>query len=197
MQTVSFMKEVFANADRKVSLVILNQKQFRPAMDYTIKEFLSDINSSLIYVSLTESTESVLQLAPESMKKHLFVVDGVSGKPKKERSGPNTECIDSPANLTGMQIGIERAMEILPGRKVVVIDSLGALAAYTPKREFGKFLYLFTNKMKLDDKTLLLISTNDSIDASTLDLAKQFSDKIYDFSSLYVSSIELMDLKGE
>ena len=30
---------------------------------------------------------------------------------------------------------------------------------------------------------------------NTLDLAKQFSDKIYDFSSLYISSIEFLDLK--
>jgi len=195
MQPVSFMKEVFANANQNVSLVLLNQKQFRPAANYLIEELLSAPTSSLVYVSLTENAENVFSQVLDTAKKRLFIVDGVSTKPLQERSGPGAEYIDSPANLTGMQIGIERGIEALKGKRTVVIDSLGALAAYTPKKEFGKFLYLFTNKMKLDDKTLILIATTDSIDADTLDFAKQFSDKIYDFSALYISSIELMDLK--
>lgn len=191
MQTVSFMKEVFADAYGNVSIVMLNQRQVKAVVDYTVKNFLSDVNTSLIFVSLTQPASEILSLVPDTMQKNMFIIDGFSNTNNLAEKEKNVMYIETPANLTGMQIGIEKATEVLPGKKIIIIDSIGALAANNPKKTLGKFLYIFTNKIKLQERSLIIFATAESIDSASLDLAKQFSDKTYDFSLLYISSIDL------
>jgi hypothetical protein len=52
-----------------------------------------------------------------------------------------------------------------------------------------------SNKTKLRGNTLVLITEKVSTDPKTIDLAKQFSDKNYDYSSLFISTIASMETK--
>ncbi|MEK6958720.1 MAG: hypothetical protein AABW59_01605 [archaeon] len=191
MQNVSFLREVFLNAEENVSLVVLNQQQTESALDFTIKRILIEEGVSLIYVSLTKTAEEVLQWVPQLKKKNIFIIDAFSSKSERFFKEDLIEYVDTPSNLTGIQIGIEEGFSVLPGKKVVIIDSLGALSSYNDKKTFGKFIYTFSNKIKLSDNTMFLFSAKDSLDVWGLSLAKQFCDKIYDFSGLYVTNIEV------
>ena len=70
---------------------------------------------------------------------------------------------------------------------IVIFDSLNILSIYNSGIEIGRFIYFFTNKMKLENKSCIYLMTKDSIENDTIELAKQFCDKTYDFSELYVS----------
>jgi len=191
MQNVSFLREVFANAEENVSLVMLNQQQIESALDFTIKRVLIEEGVSIIYVSLTKTAEEVLTWIPQLKKKNIFIIDAFSSKTERFFKEDLIEYVDTPANLTGIQIGMEEGFGSLPGKKVVIIDSLGALSSYNDKKTFGKFIYTFSNKIKLADNTMILFSTKDSLDPWSLSLSKQFCDKYYDFSALYVTNIEI------
>ena len=70
---------------------------------------------------------------------------------------------------------------------IIIFDSLSILSIYNSQDEIGKFLYFFTNKIKLEDKSCIYLTAKNSIKPEIINLAKQFCDKTFDFSELYVS----------
>jgi len=192
MQGISFVKEFIVYSEKNVSLVLLSQKQFRPALSFALKDFLLEEGAGVALVSLTQPSESVAREFPEAKKENFWIIDAFSRK-SDSYDEPNAKVVrvDSPSNLTGIQIAVEKALDAMKGKKVIIIDSLSALAIYNEKDTLGKFIHLFSNKIKLQNNTGAIFTVRDSTNAEALDITKQFCDKTYDFAELYISSIEM------
>ena len=191
MQNAFFMKEALVNIEKNVSFVELNQKQLKPAIEFTINSLLEKEKKMVILVSLTQSGEDILKSLNKSYSQRLLIIDGFS---KKEESYiKNIIQISSAADLTGIQIAIEQAEEKLNYEKVIIIDSLNVMAIYNKENTLGKFLHMFSNKIRLNDDSSIILTIKESTDKEIIDLAKEFSDKTYDYSDLYASAIALAE----
>ncbi len=184
----NFLKEVFIEFEGKASLAVINQMQMQDAIEYTIAKVLE--KKPLIYVSLTKNAHEVMQMVSES-KKNVFVID-IFSRETTYLNGiePNIIYINNPANLTSIQIAVEKALKKFP-EGIILFDSLGVLSIYNSEKLFEKFIYLFNNKMNLNNNTVLFFVVKNSINENILSSVKQFCDKTYDFSGLYVDSMEL------
>jgi KaiC/GvpD/RAD55 family RecA-like ATPase len=181
MKSMTYLKELLVNMNRNVSLVLLNQKQFRSAIDFVLQSILEK-DTHVIFVSLTASGEEIIE---KFNNPNLVVIDGFS----EEKS--DTEKIISIGNknsLTRIQIAIEKASE--EKKPLIIFDSLSVLSIYNPK-DLAKFIYLFNNKLNLNDNTCIYFATKESIDEGTIETTRQFCDKFYDFSGIYISSIHV------
>ena len=184
----NYLKEVFVEMDRRVSLAIINQKQLPNSIEYSFEKILE--NNSLIYISLTKSAEDILTMVGE-LKEKMFIID-VFSRETTYINGieSNVIYINNPANLTSIQIAVDKALKKFPDA-TIMFDSLGVLSVYTDEKLFEKFIYLFNNKMNLNEKTVLFFAVKGSMDDEILSTIKQFCDKTYDFSELYIESVEL------
>ena len=182
MQSVSYLKEVLVNLEQNVSIVLLNQKQFRTAIDFVLDDIVKK-DKQVIFVSFTMSGEEIIRKFGEH---NLIVIDCFS---EEQRDTDNIVYIGNKTNLTKVQMAIEKASD--KKDKIIVFDSLSVMSIYNSKKDLGKFIYLFNNKISLEGNTCLYFATKDSIDEDTVETAKQFCDKTYDFSDIYISSIHV------
>jgi len=184
----NYLKEMFANIDEKNSLAIINQKQFLDSMEYSIEKVLE--KKPLIFVSMTRSAEDVFGSAKEKGE-NMFVIDVFSREAKVAKgTNQNVIYVSNPANLTGIQIAINKALKKFPNA-TILFDSLGVLSVYSDGKIFQKFVYLFSNKMNLMGGTVLFFAVKGSMEEDVLSTVKQFCDRTYNFSELYIESIEL------
>jgi len=186
MQT-NFLKEMLANIRGVNSLTILNQKQFASSVEHTLTK-LTETNK-VIYISMTKSAEDIFATA--KTKENIFVID-VFSRESTFANGidPQTIYISNPANLTRIQIAVNKALKKFPSA-IILFDSLGVLSVYTDEKLFQKFIYLFSNKMNLIRGSIIFFAVKGTINEEILSTVKQFCDKVYDFSELYIESVEL------
>jgi hypothetical protein len=184
------MKETLAQADKNVSLVAINQKQYKEALNFTITTLLAQDETNVILVSLSESINEVLLEIPQQWKNKLIIVDATQGE---KEAGENVYLTGGPGDLTGIQIGIEKAEKKLGKNIVIIFDAINALTIYNKQDTLGKFIHIFNNKVRLDGETALLFTIKDATEENLLELFKEFSDKYYDFSQMYITSIELAE----
>ncbi|MBT4870140.1 MAG: hypothetical protein HON47_01035 [Candidatus Diapherotrites archaeon] len=184
----NYLKELFSDMSGKNSLSILNQKQFQDSIDYSLEKILTE--KPLIFISMTRSAEDILTQVGEK-KENLFIID-VFSKETTFANGiePNIIYISNPANLTSIQIAVDKALKKFPSA-TILFDSLGVLSVYSEEKLFQKFIYLFNNKMNLLEGTVLFFAIKNTIEEEILSTVKQFCDKTYDFSELYIASVEL------
>ena len=191
MQNAFFMKEALANLEKNVSFVQLNQKQLKPAVEFTINSILTQQKKMVVLVSLTQSGEDILKTLNKNYSDRILIVDGFS---KKEESYlKNVVQISSAADLTSIQIAIEQAEANPVYEKVIIIDSLNVMSIYNKENTLGKFLHMFTNKTRLNEDSAIILTIKESTDKEIIDLAKEFSDKAYDYSDMYASTIALAE----
>lgn len=188
------MKEPLVNLDKNISLVVLNQKQLKPSIDFTIDSILSQKRYSVIFVSMSGPGEDVLGKVNKNYLGKIVIIDAFSKDPNTYFS--SIIPVNNASDLTNIQIAIERAERKVTGEKVIIIDALNVMAIYNKKEVLGKFLHLFSNKTRLEENSSIIFTINESTDQKIIDLAKEFSDKVYDYSSTYVSTIALADEKA-
>lgn len=188
MQNLSFLKEALINSTNNVTLIEVNQKQLKESITYCIKNFVETKETSLILISASQESEQLFKtIKPQN---NLFVVDIRSTGLENTK---NIFYTNNPSDLTKIQIGIEKFSAQIKGNKTIIFDSLNALSIQSDKRNVQKFFYLFNNKAKLNNTTLIILTAKDSTDEEVLDTIKQFCDKNYDYSDLFISSIELKE----
>ena len=188
MQNVFFMKEPIANAENNVSLITLTQKQLKPALSLTISTCLAQEQKSIILVSLTQEGKEIMNSIPEKKLGRIKVIDAFS---KDGKPDANIAIINNPADLTNIQIAIEKAEHSLPGKKILIIDALNVFSIYMKNEALGKFIHIFTNKIRLEEKTAMLFTVKESTDPELLDTLTEFADKTYDYSATFISEINL------
>jgi len=187
MKSATFLKEGLSTINGNCTLIVLNQKQLRPSITFALKTIITDEKDPIILISASESGERVLK---EVNSEKLSIVDVFS----REKTGINKENtiyqVDNPSNLTSIQIGIEKFSK-KEEKEIIIFDSISILSIYNSPQNIGKFFYLFSNKAKLQGNSILLFATKETISEEALDMIKQFCDKVFDYSGLFISSIEL------
>jgi len=182
----NYLIEMLSNSKGANSLAIINQKQQANSIKYSIEKIL--VKNPLILISMTHGAEEVISLTEN--KEKLFVIDVFSKETKSNNQNKNIIYISNPSNLTSIQIAIDKALKKFPDA-TILFDSLGVLSIYSNEKLFQKFIYLFNNKMNLNNKSVLFFAVKGTMDSEILSTVKQFCDNTYDFSELYISSVEL------
>jgi KaiC/GvpD/RAD55 family RecA-like ATPase len=181
MQNTNFLKEVIANTKNNVSLVELNQSQVLGAIDFILKHLLQE--NKIILISFLKSGEKILE---KFKSENLFVIDCFSEENSEEEKIIK---LSNPNDLVRIQIAVEKFEEKINEETIIILDSISLLTIYNSSQIIGKFIYYFSNKIKLENNSgIFFVSTE--TDEETLELIRQFFDNDYDFSDLYVEKIE-------
>jgi KaiC/GvpD/RAD55 family RecA-like ATPase len=181
MQNTNFLKEVIANTKNNVSLVELNQSQVLEAIDFSLEHLLEE--NKIILVSFLRSGEKILE---KFKSNNLFVIDCFSEENEEEK---RIIKLPTPNDLVRIQISIEKFQEKIDGETLIIFDSISLLTIYNSPKTIGKFFYYFSNKIKLKNNSGIFFVSTDN-EEETLEIIRQFFDKYYDFSDLYVEKIE-------
>lgn len=189
MQNTFFLKEPISYADKNVSFVALNQKQLKSAIDFTVTTFLAQEKTNVILVSFTQKPADVIASVPQQWRNRLVIIDAFS---KEDEKTPQVVHIDNASDLTSIMIAIEKAQKTLSGKIVILFDAMNMLSIYNKKDTLGKFIHIFCNKTRLEEKTAILFTVKESTDEDVLDLLSEFADKAYDFSTLFISAISAL-----
>ena len=192
MQNVFFMKEPLICADKNISFVMLNQRQLRSAIDFSINTILAKQKNGVILVSFSEKGEEIMDNINSGYAERLIIIDAFSTEDEIP-STKNIIHISNPSDLTSVQISVEKAQKMLSGEKTILVDALNVLAIYNKKEILGKFLHLFSNKTRFQGNSSIIFTIKESTDQEIIDLMKEFSDKAYDYSDLFVSAIALAE----
>jgi len=190
MQNAFFMKEALVYLDKSVIFVMLSPKQANDALIFTITSILSQSQKSLIYVSLTTPGEEVLSKINKLYLERVRVIDAFSKD--AQSSGANITTVNN-SDLTGMQIAIERAEKALSGEKIIIFDALNTLSVYSKQNEIGKFLHHFSNKTRLKENSAIIFTVKESTNPEIIEMSKEFADKTFDYSEMFVSAITLAE----
>lgn len=174
----SFLKEVVIGINNNISLVLANHKEQINSTDFLIEKLLSERKEKIVFVSLTRTHEKIIQKHKDH---NLIIIDGFSENKKQTE---NTIFIGPECNLTKLQIGFEKAMERANEKIIIVIDSLNRLAIYNNPKDLSKFIYLFSNKLKLEGFSGIFFAEKNSFEKNSLQKIESFSDKVFDYSGL-------------
>jgi len=189
MQNTFFLKDPIAYANKNVSFVALNQKQLKSAIDFTLSTFLAQDQTNLILVSFTQNPIELILNTPQQWRKKLIIIDAFS---KEDQKVPQIIHVDNASDLTSIMIAVEKAQKLLSGKIVILFDAMNMLAIYNKKDTLGKFIHIFCNKTRLEERTAILFTVKESTDEEILELLNEFADKAYDFSSLFISAISTL-----
>ncbi len=189
MQNVFFLKESVAYADKNVSFVLLNQKQIREGIVFMANSFLAEEFKSVIIVSYSTPGEEILAKITEKDRNRVVIVDAFSRN--SEDKSPQVIKLSNPGDMTGVQIAIEKAEKNLLGEKIILFDSINVLTIYQKRETVAKFFHMFNNKIRLEDKTLIIFAVKESTDTELVEYLKEFADKTFDYSELYISAVAM------
>ena len=78
-------------------------------------------------MSLTQEGTDSTELIPVKWREKIFVIDAFS---RETQARQNFIPINNPADLTNIQIAIEKAEKSLVGKKIIIFDSINALSIY-------------------------------------------------------------------
>jgi len=90
---------------------------------------------------------------------HIFFVDCVSSTAGIEQRSDNVLFLNSPANLTGLSIGITQFIEAIPGNKFLLIDTLQTLSIYLDSNTIAAFVRSLSAKTSKYPLRVVTIST--------------------------------------
>ena len=188
----SYLKELYVEADKKSSLVLLNAKQLRDASKDIAKHLAGGGRKGMVISYSMQAMQFLSEPEVQEIgKDSLVFADLNSGKSGKERlDGFEVINIENPANLTRLEIHLERFLKKDKEPKFVLFESVSALSVYVDEKTLQKFIYFLNNKMGLEEGTLVILTVKDSTSGGTLGLIKQFSDKTFDFSGIFTSEVE-------
>jgi hypothetical protein len=179
-----FLKEAINNLEKNSVLVLLNQKQLKPSINFVLQNFFEE-KKTLIFVS----TQPYQNYFEKEIPKNIFVIN-LTNKTNGEKKDQIFN-INNPSNLTGIQIAVESVLKKNPEDVTIFFDSINSLAIHNSPKNIAKFFYIFINKTSLQKNSLLLFSVKDSMNENALDKIKQFSGKTFDYSNIFISSIEI------
>jgi hypothetical protein len=188
MQSTFFLREVTANAEKKVSFLMLSPKQINDTMFSLIKEY-SLASKAIIIVSFFTP---IIEIKKTFGGKNIYFIDCTQNE---EKTDENTVLTTNPSDLTGIMVAIDSIEKKVAGNKIILFDAINMMEAYNEQKKIGRFMHALSNKIRLNENTLIIITIKESTEPKTLELFKQFSDKSYDYSSMYISTIASVETK--
>ncbi len=187
MINATFMKEAIATSDKKVTFVMLNQKQGKDAVEFTINALLNQMKKIVLIAFSKQPSESFRQIITQNDNISLIDCSGSLNE------NPRTISIGNPSDLTSLQVALDKIDKEIAGPKTIIFDSVNMMAIYNKKDDFGRFIHLLSNKMRLKENSIIFFTTKESTNQNALDVMQELADKTYDYSSLLIGAISVYE----
>jgi hypothetical protein len=187
MINAAFMKEALATSEKKVTFVMLNQKQGKDTIEFTINALLNQMKKVVLIAFSKQPSESFKQLIAQNDSISLIDCSG------NLTQTPRAISIGNPSDLTSLQVALDKIDNEISGTKTIIFDSVNIMAIYNKKDDFGRFIHLLSNKMRLKENSIIFFTAKESTNQSAMEIMQELSDKTYDYSGLLLGSISVYE----
>jgi len=165
----------------KILLNVLPPEQY---FEGIIKIFQKDIKKKkVIYVTTNKPYNHIINLFKKKNidTDNILFIDCISmqvmpSEAKKEIK--NCIFIKGPAYITDISIAINKAITLIQGEKVLVLDSLSALLIYNSEDVVGKFSNFVINKMRVNDISTIMLILGSDVDRKIIKTIESFVDEV-------------------
>jgi KaiC/GvpD/RAD55 family RecA-like ATPase len=155
-----------------------------PGGDY-LKNLLSLLkkeakSEKVIYISANRPFSNLIDILKEGTfdTKKFFFIDCVSKKAGVTEEPDNVFLLDSPQHVTGMSIAITKAVDNLPGEKMLFFDSLSTMLIYNSEDVVAKFSNFIINKMRIQNVSTIMLILDADKDKKTINIISTFVDEV-------------------
>ncbi len=187
MMNATFMKEALSGADKKVTFVMLNQKQEKDTIEFTINALLNQMKKIVLIAFSKQPSDSFRKMIEQNDNISLIDCSG------SIETGTRTQSIRNPSDLTSLQVALDKIDQEIKGPKTIIFDSVNMMAIYNNKEDFGRFIHLLSNKMRLKENSLIFFTAKESTSQSALEVMQELADKTYDYSNLLIGAISVYE----
>jgi len=187
MLNATFMKEALATSDKKVTFVMLSQKQSKDTIEFTINALLSQMKKIVLVAFSKQPSDSFKQLIEQNKSISLIDCSGTMGDSTRALS------ISNPSDLTSLQVALDRIDNEIQGTKTIIFDSVNMMAIYNNKEDFGRFIHLLSNKMRLKENSVIFFTTKEATNPIATEVMQELADKTYDYSNLLIDAISVYE----
>ncbi len=163
-----------------VVLLVTREDKYDLLIANLVKNF-RESGMSGIFVALNKSGNSLIEM----LKEHsvdcsgLFIVDVISkGESEEELPVKNVSFVDSPQNLTEIQLQIgEFVKKLPPGKHFFILESLSTLLIYNAERTVERFVHTLGESLRSQGFQSVFIIM-DKTKPEVINVLSQFCDKV-------------------
>lgn len=157
------------------SLLIVDATLFNDA----VLAVLDVLDVPTIFISLAKPASTYLSMIEKNEinpEKIFFVDCSTQAIPSKIRT-ENVLFIQNPADLTSIGISVSQFLEVVPGKKAIIIDAVNTLKIYNNENTVLRFIQFLIRKVKLYNAKLVVIASRSKDDA-LIDKMVPFFDEV-------------------
>ncbi len=149
-----------------------------------VAKYFVDKGMHGIYVTVNKNIDELVN-ALEQEKVNIEGIQFIDTVTKmasdNEREGPNFYYLDSPKDMLGLSVTVEKAMAAVKSKeKFLILDSLTTLLVYNKEGSVDKFVHSLASKVKAWNANGVFILM-DTADKQTISTLAQFCDEVVKF----------------
>lgn len=162
----------------KTVLYVVPSKEYFKYVIKILKKLAKD--QTIIYVTTNKPYESLRNLInQEKIKYHLMIIDCISKQITTQiKDAPDCIYLNSPQNVTGMGITLNKLTSGIPGKKTVIFDSLSAMLIYNHENVIGKFSNFIMSYLRTKDTSTVMFVLETDIDKNVIKLIESMVDEV-------------------
>jgi len=143
-------------------------------------KFLADKHDNGIIVS---ASRPYINLVSNYKKndidtKKIFILDCISKKHTEEMYSDSVMFLENASALTDISLSLGERMQMIDGKKFVLIDSINSMLIHNKPHIFARFMHDILTKMRLHKTGGLLISLGDKTNKEVRSEIAQLCDKV-------------------
>jgi KaiC/GvpD/RAD55 family RecA-like ATPase len=167
--------------DNLAILVIAGGQNLEDNNTDILKQLMGGKGKSCLYVTINQPYNRMVKLLQKKGidTKKVYFIDCItkeSGGKKVEND--NVFYLNSPSNLTDLNISLNEGINSIDGEKILFFDALSTLIIYNKPGPFAKFTHSVMTKVKSLGITSIFVVVKGEIDKDTLTQIEQFSDSV-------------------
>lgn len=157
--------------------VLSSEKYFNDVI-----KILKKTNEKVVYVTTNKPYEHLINLLKKAKIKteRFYFVDCISKyvSPEKMKKTKNCIFLESPGSVTDMAIAIDKAIGLVPGEKLVMLDSLSTLLIYNNETVVEKFSNFLVNRLRALNVSAMILTVDTDVDKDAIKVIESFVDVV-------------------
>ncbi|VVB58770.1 Uncharacterised protein [Candidatus Anstonella stagnisolia] len=163
----------------KIALYTISAEEYTRRLVDILKR--AGKGKKVIYLTTTKPYSQISGMLHEAGIKqdNIFFIDCVSrSMGEKSLNAQNCVFLENPRNLTAISIAINESVKKLPGKKLLVMDSLSTLMLYNDHVTMGRFSNFVINRMRALDVDTVLSAFEADANSDVLKQIAGFVDEV-------------------